>query len=308
MIVVDALFKCFGALRAVDGVSFEAREGEIFGFLGPNGAGKTTTISMIAGLLKPDAGNVRIGEIDVWVEPNRAKRILGLAPQDLALYEDLSASENLRFWGGLYGLSGKELRARADELLARVGLADRAREAVKRFSGGMKRRLNLAAAMMHRPRFLLLDEPTAGVDPQARNAILDLVREIAREGAAILYTTHQLYEVEQICSCIAIMDHGRILKIGSMEELARSSGGSDLISIKGSFGATRLHECLADAPVQVLQAEDGSASLRISEDGFNLSALLQRLRLGEIEFTELTMQKPTLESVFLQLTGRELRD
>src|SRR5579862_2457860 len=187
MISVQGLSKRFGGLQAVDRISFEVAQGELFGFLGPNGAGKTTTISMISGLLRPDEGSVTIGEYDLWNSPQRAKRQIGLVPQEVALYEEFTARENLQFWGGLYDLSRSELKQSIDEILQRVGLAERAREPVSRFSGGMKRRLNLAAGLVHRPRVLLLDEPTVGIDPQARNAILEIIRDIAKQVTTIIF-------------------------------------------------------------------------------------------------------------------------
>ena len=231
MIHVEELQKSYGSLRAVDSISFDVPEGELFGFLGPNGAGKTTTLSMLSGLLKPDNGRVSIGGIDVWRTPKAAKRILGLVPQDIALYEELTARENLKFWGSLFGLPKAELNANIDLWLERVGLKDRAKEAVSKFSGGMKRRLNLAIGLVHNPKVVLLDEPTVGIDPQARNNILDIIREIAKEGTTILFTTHHLEEAEALCDRIAIMDHGKILETGSVEELAKGVGDGNILTV-----------------------------------------------------------------------------
>jgi ABC-2 type transport system ATP-binding protein len=234
MISVDELHKSFGSLRAVDGLSFEVPEGELFGFLGPNGAGKTTTLSMISGLLKPDSGRASIADINVWANPKAAKRMLGMVPQDLALYEELSARENLMFWGSLFGLPKSELKANIDLWLDRVGLADRSKERVSKFSGGMKRRLNLAIGLVHNPKVVLLDEPTVGIDPQARNNILDIIREIAAAGTTILFTTHHLEEAEALCDRIAIMDHGRILETGSVEVLAKVVGAMNILLVTPS--------------------------------------------------------------------------
>lgn len=308
MIEVNEIAKHFGAIRAVDGIRFSVDDGEVFGFLGPNGAGKTTTLSMIAGLVRPDRGSIVINGCDVWQSPQRAKQMLGLAPQDIALYTDLTARENLRFWGGLYGLSGKSLSSRMDEMLERVGLDGRGREPVKNFSGGMKRRLNLAIGLIHRPSFLLLDEPTVGIDPQARNAILEIVREIAAEGATILYTTHQLFEVEQLCQRIAIMDQGRIIQLGTLDELARVAGNGEVISLRGDFTVEALYAALADMPVRYEEVEAGKAQLSLTHDGLKAVQLLQQLDRGGIAIEDFRLQKPTLESVFLTLTGRSLRD
>lgn len=308
MIQVDTLCKSFGSLQAVRGISLDVQDGELFGFLGPNGAGKTTTLSMIAGLLTPDAGTVRIDEYDVWKSPVEAKKRLGLVPQDLALYHDLSATENMRFWGGLYPISKTELKTRIAELLERIGLADRANEPVKNFSGGMKRRLNLAIGLVHQPKFILLDEPTVGIDPQSRNAIMEIIREIAAEGATILYTTHHLNEVEALCDRIAIMDNGSILQTGTMNQLAGVVGDRDLITVRGDFSAGAIREAFTEAEVTFLSVEDNQATCSLGSDSFSLQAFLHRLEERSIVMNDLSMQKPSLESVFLKLTGRELRD
>jgi ABC-2 type transport system ATP-binding protein len=308
MIRVKDLQKSYGDLRAVDGISFEVPEGEMLGFLGPNGAGKTTTLSMISGLLKPDRGRVSIGEIDVWHSPKEAKRILGLVPQDLALYEELTARENLMFWGSLFHLPRSELKANIELWLDRVGLKGRGREAVSKFSGGMKRRLNLAIGLVHNPKVVLLDEPTVGIDPQARKNILDIIREIVKEGSTILFTTHHLEEAESLCDRIAIMDQGKILETGSVEELAKVVGDGDIVSINGSFTAAQLNTILENESVNILSAAEHTATMSLSHGGMNIAALLHKFSEAGIEVTDISMQKPSLESVFLKLTGRELRD
>ncbi len=308
MIRVKDIQKSYGDLRAVDGISFEVPEGKMLGFLGPNGAGKTTTLSMISGLLKPDQGRVSIGEIDVWHSPKQAKRILGLVPQDLALYEELTARENLMFWGSLFHLPRSELKANIEVWLERVGLADRAKEAVSKFSGGMKRRLNLAIGLVHNPKVVLLDEPTVGIDPQARKNILDIIREIVKEGTTILFTTHHLEEAEVLCDRIAIIDHGKILETGSVAELAKVAGDGDIVSINGSFTAVQLKRILENEGVNILNAAEHTATMSLSQGGMNIAALLQKFSQAGIEVTDISMQKPNLESVFLKLTGRELRD
>ena len=211
MLNVNKLRKTFGTLVAVDNVSFALERGQLVGLLGPNGAGKTTTVSIIAGLVTPDNGDVLIGGHRLAGDTDPAKRKIGLVPQDLALYDELSATENLRYWGGAYGLRGADLKQRVQEVLAATGLLDRAREPVKRFSGGMKRRLNLAAGLLHDPDILLLDEPTVGVDPQSRNAIFDKLEVLKRRGKALLYTTHYMEEAERLADRIVVIDHGKVI-------------------------------------------------------------------------------------------------
>jgi ABC-2 type transport system ATP-binding protein len=308
MVSVQGLSRAFGRLRAVDRISFEVRAGELFGLLGPNGAGKTTTISILSGLLQPDEGAVTIGEFDLSKSPRQAKSMLGVVPQGLALYEEFSARENQAFWGGLYSVARAELRKRIDDVLERVGLSERAREPVARYSGGMKRRLNLAIGLVHRPQVLLLDEPTVGIDPQARNAILELIRETARQGTTIIFTTHHLEEAEQLCDRIAIMDHGRILQTGSVRELAQVVGDRDVITLRGKFSAEELRRALDLAPVSLQAVTDQLATLHLVEEKFGLAALVDRLGKAGIALVDLSVQKPTLESVFLKLTGKELRD
>lgn len=308
MITVQDLSKRFGELRAVDRISFKVARGELFGFLGPNGAGKTTTISMVSGLLRPDEGTVTIGEYDLWESSRRAKRLLGLVPQEVALYEEFNARENLFFWGGLYDLPRSELKQSIDEVLQRVGLSDRAREPVSRYSGGMKRRLNLATGLVHRPEVLLLDEPTVGIDPQARNAILEIIRDIARQGTTILFTTHHLEEAEKLCDRIAIMDHGKILQTGSMRDLAKVVGDREVITLRGKFTPAQLRQCLEHEPIVILSLAEQVATLNLVGEHYGLAALVERLSKARVELADVSIQKPTLESVFLKLTGRELRD
>ncbi len=232
---VQRLRRAFGALRAVDDISFVVEPGEIYGLLGPNGAGKTTTISMICGLLRPDGGEVIVGGGNFWSDPVRAKRLLGVAPQELALYEELTGRENLESWGRLAGLDRATSRRRATELLEALSLAERATEPVKQYSGGMKRRIILGAALMHRPRVLLLDEPIVGIDPQARANILAFIRALVSDGTAVLYTTHYLEEAEGLCRRIGIIDQGRLLAEGTLGELQRRLGGDRLFAAEGAF-------------------------------------------------------------------------
>ncbi len=308
MIRVENLSKSYGELKAVNGVSFDIQEGELFGFLGPNGAGKTTTLSMISGLLKPDLGTVWMHEINVWETPIPAKRMMGLVPQELAIYEELTARENLEFWGSLYNLPRSQLKSNIDDILEKVGLTDRAKEAVSRFSGGMKRRLNLAIGLVHQPKIVLMDEPTVGIDPQARNNILDIIREIAKAGTTILFTTHHLEEAEALCERIAIMDHGKILDVGTVQELAQITGDGDIVTLSGTFTSSTLKAALSSDHIDFINVSDGVATFNLKNNHFGITQVIQVLSEAKIEIHDLSIQKPSLESVFLKLTGRELRD
>jgi len=308
MLRVQKLSKRFAETLAVDDLSFEVARGRIFGLLGPNGAGKTTTISMISGLLIPDSGEVQVGGHSIARDPRAAKALLGVVPQELALYQDLNARENLDFWGGLYGMRGRELRARVDELLELIGLRDRAAEPVKQYSGGMKRRLNLAMGLIHRPQLLLLDEPTVGIDPQARKHILDTVQALVAQGTTILYTTHYLDEAEHLCDELAIMDHGRLLARGSIEELKAQLGEGRLVSVSGDFSAAQVHELLRSAEnFHALEVADGAALLLLGRER-PIGAALEQLVNSGVSVQDFSVKEPNLEDLFLKLTGRELRD
>lgn len=310
MLAVRDLSRRFDDLLAVDAVSFEVAAGRIFGLLGPNGAGKTTTISMISGLLKPSAGSVSVDGVDLAKDPREVKRRLGVVPQEIALYEDLTARENLDFWGGIYGLSGATLKARVDELLDQVGLAGRDREPVKNFSGGMKRRLNLAMGIIHKPKLILLDEPTVGIDPQARLNVLEVVKEIVRGGSTILYTTHYLEEAEDLCDELAIMDHGKILAQGSIAELKAQLGDGVLVALTGRFEEAQLHAALEGVPhLRPLEVGSGRALLMLpAQSQGGVGSALESIFASGIHFDDVSLKEPNLEDLFLKLTGRELRD
>ncbi len=302
------LSKSFGSVHAVEGVNLEVGQGEIYGLLGPNGAGKTTTLSMICGLLKPDAGEVFIQGQGFWSDPLRARRLMGVVPQEIALYQDLSGRQNLEFWGRLAGMGSKEVAARAGELLDALALTDRAKDPVKNYSGGMKRRVNLGCALLHRPRLLLLDEPTVGIDIQARMTILEFIRQLTRDGAGVLYTTHYLEEAETLCDRIGIIDHGSILAEGTLVELQRRLGESQLFALEGAFA-----DAVPDtwpgfnAQFRVLQKSDQQllvASVKAGDPAEGLKALLNL----PVPVRNVTLKRPTLNEVFLQLTGRELRE
>ncbi|HEV3458526.1 MAG TPA: ABC transporter ATP-binding protein [Thermoanaerobaculia bacterium] len=307
MIRAETLAKRFGDKIAVDGISFQVEAGEIYGLLGPNGAGKTTTLSMISGLLAPDSGRITFDGIELASEPIRFKQRLGVVPQDVALYEELTAIENVRFWGSLYGLSGKALADAADRALANVELSGRARDAVKTYSGGMKRRLNLALGLVHSPTGVLLDEVTAGIDPQARASILELVRGVAAAGAAVIYTTHYLEEAERLCDRIGIMDHGRILAEGTPSELKARLGEEEVVTLWGRFEADAAQAALAGIPgTRVLSADAGKVALSAGERG--AAGLLAEIYQGGLAIDRVAIEPPSLNALFLRLTGRELRD
>ncbi len=309
MFKVEKLVKRYGEIRAVDGISFEVRKGELYGLLGPNGAGKTTTMSMLSGLLKPDEGRVLFDGTDLAIDPIGVKARLGIVPQETALYETLTARENLRFWGGLYGLSGTALDKAVDRVLELVGLAGRAKEAVKGYSGGMKRRLNLGLGLVHSPQAVLMDEPTVGIDPQARLNILEAVRNVTASGATVLYTTHYLEEAETLCDRIGIMDHGRILAEGTLEELKRRVGKKEIVTVRGSFDAEAAKSRLAALPgVLAVTADTGRLVLSVDGSGRAAVDLLAGVLSSGMEVDGVSIQPPSLNSLFLDLTGRELRD
>ncbi|MCZ6601103.1 MAG: ABC transporter ATP-binding protein [Acidobacteria bacterium] len=308
MIRVDDLKKNYGQHVAVDGISFQAAKGEIFGLLGPNGAGKTTTISIISGLLEATSGTVTVDGRTMSPTASSVKKVMGVVPQETALYEELTARENLRFWGGLYDMSGSRLKKRVGEVLELIGLIDRSDDAVKTYSGGMKRRLNLGLGLVHEPRLLLLDEPTVGVDPQARLSILDVIREAARNGTTVLYTTHYMQEAEELCQRLAILDHGKILAEGTVDELKKMVGEGEIVTVRGSFTAQQMHRALEGHPhVHAVSLEDHQAMLSVAGDG-GTARLLQDLLGQDLEVNGVNVQPPSLEQVFIKLTGRELRD
>ena len=309
MIEVQDLKKNYGDLVAVDQISFTAEAGRIYGLLGPNGAGKSTTISCISGLLAPSAGRIRVLGHDVVTEGTEAKRTLGVVPQELALYEDLSAPVNLSYWGAAYGLRGAELKSRVAEVLERVELADRAREPVKKFSGGMQRRLNFACGIVHRPKVLLLDEPTVGVDPQSRRKLLELVRELAADGTCVLYTTHYMEEAQELCDRLGIIDHGKLIAEGTMEELRGRIGGRDLLRLTGVFEPTGVKQALETfEELEIVSVEEASLRLAMTGASKQLPALFAALSGAGMEVGETILTRPNLESLFIKLTGRELRE
>ena len=309
MIQVEDLRKEYDGLVAVNDVSFVAEAGSIFGLLGPNGAGKSTTIACISGLIAPTAGRVRVQGHDVAREPRAAKSRMGVVPQETALYEDLPAAENLRFWAEAYGLRGERLRDRVRSVLATVGLLDRAEDRVETYSGGMKRRLNFGCGIVHEPEVLLLDEPTVGVDPQSRVNLLDLVRGQAARGVCVLYTTHYMEEAEALCDRLAILDHGTIIAAGTMEELRGSRGERDLVRLAGTFDPDVVRQATgALSDVEVVAASEDQVALAVPEASRRLPELLAAVTATGAEVRETTVTRPSLESLFIRLTGKELRE
>ncbi len=305
MLRCEGLRKRYGDRLAVDGVSFFIAERECYGLLGPNGAGKTTTISMLCGLAIPDEGHVTVDGFEGGTL--EAKAAVGYVPQDLALYPDLSAVENLTFFGQLYGLSGKELQARIGETLELVGLADRGKDRIGTYSGGMKRRANMAAGLLHRPKLLVLDEPTVGVDPQSRNAILETVGQL---GIAVLYTTHYMEEAAKLCDRIGIIDDGHLIAEGTAEALIDAHGGRDKVHL-ASEGAD-LHELAAACReldnIHDVHEVDGNLELSTDHGPAVLSAVVAVATRHGVDLTGVEVRSPNLEDVFLSLTGKELRD
>jgi ABC-2 type transport system ATP-binding protein len=306
LVQVHHIRKSFGPIEAVRDVSFALGPGEIFGLLGPNGAGKTTTVRIMTGSMRPDAGRVTIGGDEISPTTPRVRARLGVVPQQITVYDELTARDNLRFWGRLYGMGGAFLDGRIDELLAMVGLDGRAKDRVATYSGGMKRRLNLCMGLIHRPKVLVLDEPTLGIDPQARLLLLERVRALAAEGTAVLYTTHYLEEAESICARIAIIDHGTVLAMGTMDELLRMVHHRELIRLHGAFDPANTF--LERIPgLRVVSRETHSVALEPIGDA-PLPALLSALLENLPGVAGIAVERPTLQSLFIQLTGRELRE
>jgi ABC-2 type transport system ATP-binding protein len=303
------LVRRYGDLTAVDGVSFRVEPGETYGLLGPNGAGKTTTISMVAGLIPADAGSVTVAGQVMGPSEVAVKRHIGLVPQELAIYPELTARENLAYFGRLQNLRGKELSRRVDEVLELIGLADRASEATKNYSGGMKRRLNIGIGLLHRPTLLILDEPTVGVDPQSRNAILESVEALGLEGMAVLYTTHYMEEAERLCDRIAIMDSGRIQAEGTRSELVTLTGDLDHIRLTGTGATTAAADALRALPAVAQVATDRRAlTLTVRDAPTAVADIVTTATAAGMTLSDVEITRPDLESVFLHLTGKALRD
>jgi ABC-2 type transport system ATP-binding protein len=305
------LRKSFGEVDAVRGISFSVLEGEIFSLLGPNGAGKTTTISMLSGLLAPSGGTATIGGQDIGRDLLAVKKIIGIVPQEIALYEELTGRQNLSFWGHMYDMGGKMLRQRIEEVLDIAGLTERAGDRVETYSGGMKRRLNIAAGLLHRPRLLFMDEPTVGIDPQSRRRILDTIKELRDQGMTVLYTTHYMEEAEELSNRVGIIDHGRLIALGSQKELTRLVGEQESLKLHPADGydSGALAELFQDVPgVLAAGRLNGEVILTVDEAEDALPGVIARANQADVRIRSIDIEEPNLEAVFLHLTGRALRD
>lgn len=303
------LVKRYGSSLAVDNISLKIEKGEIFGLLGPNGAGKSTTIKMIMGLLKPNRGEIYVKGMDVRKDSLAVKRLLGLVPQDIAIYDGITARENVEFFGKLYGLRGKNLKDGADEALEFTGLKDKEKEKPKKFSGGMKRRLNIACAIVHQPEIIIMDEPTVGIDAQSRNHILDSVKELNKRGTTIIYTSHYMEEVESIAKRVGIIDYGKLIALGTKDELKKQLSTDEKILIEASN--------IRFNPVDEIKKLNGITNVSLKENKIEiltpnaqqvLQDILFILSKENVTVRNISLQEPDLENVFLALTGRNLRD
>ncbi len=308
-IEIRDLCKSFGGAAVVQHLNLPVQKGEIFSLLGPNGAGKSTTISMLSCLLKPTSGDALIMGHSITREQNAVKACIGVVPQDLALYADLSARENLTFWGILYGLSGQALTRRVDQVLEMIELTGRQKEAVGKFSGGMKRRVNIGIALLHQPQVLILDEPTVGIDPQSRRHILDQVKALNQLGMTVLYTTHYMEEAQELSSHIAIMDQGKIIACGTHDELVQLVGEFDRVDLTLSVESAQVVEQWRAAEgVRRVSAQDGHVTLLVDDSNFALPQLFEAAMRSGTRITSVQIEEPNLEAVFMHLTGRALRE
>jgi ABC-2 type transport system ATP-binding protein len=310
IVKLDQLTKKFGEITAVDKMTLEIEEGEIFGLLGPNGAGKSTAINMITGLLLIDKGSISILGKDIRKDKTAAKSNIGIVPQDIAIYEDLTSLENVRFFASLYGLRGKALDAAALEALEFTGLSDKKKDFPKNFSGGMKRRLNIACAIAHKPKLIIMDEPTVGIDPQSRNHILQSVKKLNEMGSTIIYTSHYMEEVEEICTRIAIMDHGKVIALGTSEELKNLINDKDVVEVTISdpmskVSAEKIREI---SGVENVETNEITVKITSAREVANLDKIIQYFVKNNISIKSVESKTPDLESVFLSMTGRKLRD
>ncbi|MBN2796662.1 MAG: ABC transporter ATP-binding protein [Clostridia bacterium] len=309
MLSIQGLKKSYGEVKAVKGVDISIEKGEIIGLLGPNGAGKSTTISMISTLLKPDAGDIFFKGESIQKNPKSLQRVLGVVPQDIALYPSLSGYENLKFWGSAYGLKGAELKKRIDEVSEIIGIKERLKDRVEKYSGGMKRRINIGAALLHQPELLIMDEPTVGIDPQSRNHILETIKELNDRGMTIIYTSHYMEEVEFLCDRIYIMDEGVVIANGTKDELVESVSKERKVIVEFDEDAEDVchaFETLEQVD-QVLCEKEKMTLLTTSSEGI-MQKIIELSAEKKKDIISIDVEKPNLESVFLQLTGKALRD
>ena len=307
MISVSNLSKRYDTVQALKGISFDIKQGEFFGLLGPNGAGKTTTISIMSTILKPDEGSVEIAGYDLKRNPIECKKIIGVVPQEIALYNELSAYKNLIFWGGLYKIPSSELKLRINETLELFGLLDRKNDKVKTYSGGMKRRINIASALLHKPKILFLDEPTVGIDPQSRNLIFEVIKKLHLEGMTIVYSTHYMEEAERLCDRIGIIDDGRIIAQGTFDELKSSNNMKETIVISFVDLTNELFDKIASAWKDLKRIEN-SIHFYSSNVKNDLSKVILKCSEIGLDILQINIQKINLETIFLSLTGKQLRD
>jgi len=306
---VENLHKYYKDVKAVQGTSFEIKQGEIFSLLGPNGAGKSTVISTLSCLLEPTRGEAWVMGHSILEQPQEVKSCLGVVPQEIALYPDLSARENLKFWGRMYGQRGRDLSQRVDEVLEVIGLSDRQNDKLETFSGGMKRRVNIGAALLHKPDLIIMDEPTVGIDPQSRRHILDNVKQLNEEGMTVLYTTHYMEEAQELSDHIAVMDRGKVIASGTHQELVKIVGELDRIDLTASGPVDHLLQTWSRMEgVEKVTSENGSLTLLARDSNLLLPELFQTAAAADVKITSVDIQEPNLEAVFLHLTGRALRD
>ncbi len=309
IVKIQGLTKKFGDLTAVDNINLDIEEGEIYGLLGPNGAGKSTIINILCGLLTMDKGTIEILEKDIKKNSSYTKQNIGVVPQDIAIYEDLTAYENVKFFASLYGLKRSELKEKVEEALSFVGLLDKQKHYPKNFSGGMKRRLNIACAIAHRPKLIIMDEPTVGIDPQSRNHILQSVKKLNSLGCTIIYTTHYMEEAEAICKNIAIIDHGKVIAKGTKEELTYIVSDVNFVEITVEDTDTvNIKELNSIVGVLKIEIHNGKIKIESKKDVTNLDKIILFFTSNNISIVNIESKNPDLESVFLTLTGRKLRD
>ncbi len=309
MLKINNLKKNYGDIQAVKGVHLEVNKGEIVGLLGPNGAGKSTTISMISTLIKPDAGSVEFKGIDVLKDPKPIQKVLGIVPQEIALYPTLTGYENLKFWGSAYGLKGSALKEKIEVVSEIIGIKDRLKDKVEKYSGGMKRRINIGAALLHDPELLIMDEPTVGIDPQSRNHILETIKQLNEKGMSIIYTSHYMEEVEFLCDRIYIMDEGVVIAEGTKESLISSVNGEKKVIVTYAKDPNGIKDRLDElTQVERIEVEDEVLTLYTHSNENMMKKIIDISSEFDIEMISIDVEKPNLESVFLHLTGKALRD
>jgi ABC-2 type transport system ATP-binding protein len=306
MIQVNNLSKSFDEIQAVDDISFNIEKGEIFGLLGPNGAGKSTTINMLSTILQSDSGTIFIDDIAIKTDPKACKKLIGVVPQEISLYEELSAYDNLLFWGNLYGIPSHELKENINTILELIGLSDRKKDLIKTYSGGMKRRINIAAAILHQPKILFMDEPTVGIDPQSRNHIFEVIETLNAQGMTIIYTTHYMEEVERLCNRIAIIGSGSIIAQGTQTELQQIANVKETIELTfESLSQKEVQKFQEKTDYEVVQID---TKMHITSTIKNIPAIITVCNELKLDVQDLNIKKANLEAIFLSLTGKQLRD